>query len=71
MDNNRLINGLLKILSKAMAKKMYGSIELYFEAGKITQVTQRIINKVYHKSENGKDKHSSKFKTKHPAPNAI
>ena len=69
MDNNRLVNGLLKILAKAISKKMYGSIELYFEGGKVTQITQRIINKVYHKSENGKDKHSPKFSNERPLPN--
>lgn len=53
-----------------MSKKMYGSIELYFEAGRITQITQRIINKVYHKSGNGNDKHQSKLPADHPLSNA-
>lgn len=35
-----------KIISQAISKKMYGSIEIYFEAGRVTQVTQRIINKI-------------------------
>lgn len=70
MENNRFANGLLKILSKAMSKKMYGSVEFYFEKGKITQITQRIINKVYHKKGNGDDKHSSEVVADHPLPNA-
>ncbi|KKQ10262.1 hypothetical protein A2858_04205 [Candidatus Daviesbacteria bacterium RIFCSPHIGHO2_01_FULL_36_37] len=39
-------NKLLKLLDRLMQKKTYGSIEIYFEAGEITQVTQRIINKI-------------------------
>lgn len=37
---------LIKIINEAMNDKMYGSIEVYFEAGNVTQITQRIINKV-------------------------
>lgn len=37
---------LIKILLKAAENKIYGSVEVYFEAGKVTQITQRIINKV-------------------------
>ncbi len=42
---------LLKLVNKAMDKKIYGSVEIYFEAGKITQVTQRIINKIAPKTK--------------------
>ncbi len=47
MDNQKNVsNKLLKLLDKLMQNKIYGSIEVYFEAGEITQVTQRIINKI-------------------------
>ena len=55
MDNNgreKFSKNLLRILDKAVDKKIYGSVEIYFEAGKITQVTQRIINKVTHIQKN-------------------
>lgn len=41
-------NDIIKILTKAVENKIYGSVEVYFEAGNITQITQRIINKVAH-----------------------
>ena len=37
---------LVKIISQAVEKKIYGSVEVYFEAGNITQITQRIISKI-------------------------
>ncbi len=37
---------LVNILSSAAKNKIYGSVEVYFEAGNVTQITQRIINKV-------------------------
>lgn len=43
---------LLTIIGKAVKDKIYGSVEVYFEAGNITQITQRIINKV----KNSQDK---------------
>jgi len=43
---NKFSSDLVKILIKAIESKIYGSVEVYFEAGKITQITQRIINKV-------------------------
>ena len=55
MDNNgkqKFSKNLLRILDKAVDRKIYGSVEIYFEAGKITQVTQRIINKVTHIQKN-------------------
>ena len=42
---------LLKIIAKAVETQIYGSIEFHFQEGKVTQVTQRIINKVHHKKE--------------------
>lgn len=37
---------LTKILSDASEKKIYGSVEIFYENGVITQITQRIIKKV-------------------------
>lgn len=37
---------LVNTLNKAIQNKIYGSVEIYFEAGSITQITQRIIKKV-------------------------
>jgi hypothetical protein len=44
--HNKFSQDLLKILLKAAENKIYGSVEVYFEAGKVTQITQRIIKKV-------------------------
>lgn len=45
---NQYSRELLKIISKAVDRRIYGSVEIYFEDGRITQITQRIINKVDH-----------------------
>ena len=37
---------LIQILTKASEGKIYGSVEIYFEQGQMTQITQRIISKV-------------------------
>ena len=56
MDNvSEFTRQFMKIVSQAFAKKMYGSIEVYFEAGRVTQVTQRIINKIHRKDQNKKE----------------
>lgn len=47
-ENNNFSDDLIKILTKSIENKIYGSVEVYFEEGKITQVTQRIISKIYH-----------------------
>ena len=47
MNNQKNVsNKLIKLLDKLIQNKIYGSIEVYFEAGEVTQVTQRIINKI-------------------------
>ena len=57
MENyTELARQLLKIVSEAVTKKIYGSIEVYFEAGKVTQITHRIINKIHKKGHYTKDK---------------
>lgn len=46
MDSSKFSKEFVKIFSQASQNKLYGSIEVYFEAGRVTQVTQRIINKI-------------------------
>ena len=46
MDNGVLPESFYRIIEKAVAKKSYGSIEIYLESGRITQITERIINKI-------------------------
>ncbi|OGE14434.1 hypothetical protein A3F00_00040 [Candidatus Daviesbacteria bacterium RIFCSPHIGHO2_12_FULL_37_11] len=50
-DSRNFLKNLLSLFKKAIENKTYGSIEIYFEAGKITQITERIINKIHHKAE--------------------
>lgn len=51
---------LIRILTHVAEHNIYGSVEIFFENGKVTQITQRIINKIHHRSnadnENGKPK---------------
>lgn len=43
---------LVKILTQVVENNIYGSVEIFFEKGKVTQITQRIIKKVHHHDEN-------------------
>ena len=43
---NKGTEELTTILKKAIGSKIYGSVEIYFESGTITQITQRIIKKI-------------------------
>ena len=46
-DNQKaILDDLTDILKKIKSNKVYGSVEIFFEDGEITQITQRIINKV-------------------------
>ena len=45
---------LLKLITKWVENKLYGSIEIYFEKGQVTQFTQRIIKKINNGRENNK-----------------
>jgi len=55
MDNTKkLSEDLITIIKTAVDNKIYGSVEIYFEDGKITQVTQRIIKKISHKRDQKK-----------------
>jgi hypothetical protein len=46
--DNKFSKELIEILSKSVDREIYGSVEVFFEKGRITQITQRIINKVRH-----------------------
>ena len=50
-DNKNFLKNLLSLFRKAVENKTYGSVEIFFEAGKITQITERVINKIHHKVE--------------------
>lgn len=50
----------LKIIAKAVENKIYGSVEIYFEAGSVTQITQRIINKVQQSKREAPHKKAAK-----------
>lgn len=41
-----VLDELVSLLQKIRDNKIYGSVELFFEEGEITQITQRIIRKV-------------------------
>ena len=45
-DQTEVNADLIDIINKIREHKIYGSVEIYFEAGEVTQITQRIINKV-------------------------
>ncbi len=46
IQQEELVKDLLRLLERAFDQKIYGSVEVFLEEGQITQVTQRIINKV-------------------------
>lgn len=50
-DSRNFLKNLISLFKKAIENKTYGSIEIFFEAGKITQITERIINKIQNKVE--------------------
>ena len=58
MTPKSLSDHLLKILANVVKNDIYGSIEIFFEKGKVTQITQRTIKKV-HQAENSKFEVSS------------
>lgn len=43
---SHVLDELKSIIGKIRDNKTYGSVELYFEGGEITQITQRVINKL-------------------------
>ncbi len=60
MDRKTNQKHLLRILTDAVKNKIYGSVEIYFEEGRMTQITQRVINKI---SAKPKEKKLSKDRT--------
>lgn len=45
-EQDGAVKKLSAIFSTAAENKIYGSVEIFFEDGKITQITQRVINKI-------------------------
>ncbi len=43
-----LFEDLLTILTHVFENNIYGSVEIFFEKGVVTQITQRTIKKVRH-----------------------
>jgi hypothetical protein len=67
-DNQKaILDDLTSILNKIKSNKVYGSVEIFFEDGEITQITQRIINKV--KKNNVKTPPSASHLTHHKNQN--
>lgn len=47
MEDSKLISQeIVEIFKKIREGRIYGSVEIYFEEGEATQITQRIIKKV-------------------------
>ncbi len=67
MEESKLISQeVLDIFKKIRDGKIYGSVEIYFEEGEATQITQRIIKKVGSKKKTENLKQHAKA-TKNPA----
>ena len=49
MNSNNLTDQFLSLLKRISEKKVYGSVEIFFEEGKVTQITQRVIKKINRK----------------------
>lgn len=47
MTYQTLYKELVKILTHVVEHNIYGSVEIFFEKGKVTQITQRTIKKVH------------------------
>ena len=62
---NTIPDYLFDDIRKAISSKQYGSVEIYIEAGKVVQITERTIKKTTAKF-NSDIKHSgqSNFKSK-------
>ena len=45
-ENKGFPQDIIKAILAAIAGRVYGSVEIYFEDGKVTQITQRIIKKI-------------------------
>lgn len=50
-SNDTFIKYISKVFSSLMEQQIYGSVEIYFEDGRPTQVTHRVINKLGNKNK--------------------
>lgn len=67
MDGSKSVpKDLITIITKVMANKIYGSVEIFFHAGKITQITERTINKLT-ESDNDNPKATKNPKSYQPS----
>jgi len=47
MDKNIILpESFYKIIKRVVANRSYGSVEIVFQSGEVTQITERTINKV-------------------------
>lgn len=60
---NNISEKVIKLLEKIRQNKIYGSVEIYFEGGEITQVTQRIISKISKASKDTRENNKPVLKT--------
>lgn len=60
-----LSEDLIEILVTVVKNNIYGSVEIFFEKGKVTQITQRIIKKVAHPEGNNGNKQSMLLHSNH------
>lgn len=60
--NYKTFKDLVRILLNISKNNIYGSVEVFFENGRITQITQRIISKIRN-DNNGDEREEVK---KHP-----
>lgn len=59
-DTTSTSQNIVKMLDKIKQNRVYGSLEIYFEDGQVTQVTQRIINKFKAERKEIKQQRSAK-----------
>lgn len=48
MNYKTLFENLVAILTNVFKNGVYGSVEIFFEKGRVTQITQRTIKKINH-----------------------
>ena len=54
-NNDTFIKYISKVFSNLMEQQIYGSVEIYFEDGRPTQVTHRVINKLGNKNKQNRE----------------
>lgn len=53
-STNRITSKLLTEIKEAIQNKFYGSVEIYIQDSKVTQITERVIKKLSEGSLNNK-----------------